>query len=241
MRRSSAWLSTVALAGPLSVASPAVLRSQDAPPRVIDWGSWEKEAGRLVDGITSNDAVRKALADGAKKWIERTKQASNVADAAKELQKAFKALTPGDARAVPEYRPAGTPGVPSHCVVPNGCNACYTSAYRDLNGVRVALEKIRRLNTTTQAIAKKSLAFGDAVSGIHGVAGIAWQEERRGIEASLVGFESKYDAKYEELMASLEAALRAVGRCEAQHFNVPDWYDRYGYMYYSFMGDRYRR
>ena len=51
------------------------------------------------------------------------------------------------------------------------------------------------------------------VSGVHGVAGIAWQAERSKIERSLAHFEQRYDAKYEELLGLLETALRDVGHC----------------------------
>ncbi len=31
-----------------------------------------------------------------------------------------------------------------------------------------------------------------------------------------------------------------LSTCEAQ-YGVPDWYDRFGYMYFEFMRDKYRR
>ncbi|HEX6322372.1 MAG TPA: hypothetical protein VFZ36_01500, partial [Vicinamibacterales bacterium] len=154
-------------------------------------------------------------------------------------------LTKGDKSLDPNYRPPGSPSVPSHCTAPDGtssegCNDCYAAAYRKLTAVRMALEKLRRVGTTTRAFTAKSIAFGDSVSGVHGVAGLGWQPERAKIEQSLRDFEKAYDSKHTELMGLLEVALKDIGQCEAKHFGQADWYDRYGFMYYTFMYDRYK-
>jgi hypothetical protein len=43
------------------------------------------------------------------------------------------------------------------------------------------------------------------------------------------------------MLPNLRGALDALGKCEEKYFNEPDWYDRYGFMYYTFMADRYKR
>jgi len=176
-------------------------------------------------------------------WLET---AVGKGKAGAEMLDAYTPLTQGDKALDPNYRPPGTPSVPAHCTAPDGsksegCNECYAAAYRKLTAVRLAFEKLRRVNATTQAFAAKSIAFGDAASGVHGVAGLGWQPERAKIEQSVRDFNKAYDAKHEELSGLLQVALKDIGQCEARHFKVADWYDRYGFMYYTFMVDRYRQ
>lgn len=211
----------------------------DAPAPASDTG-W------LVDAAQAAAGAAKAAAPGgtgeAFGWVQdaigKGKEGADALDAYDALSKSDKALDPN-------YRPEGSPTVPSHCTAPDGksgesCNDCYAAAYRKLTAVRTALEKLRRVGTTTRAFAAKSIAFGDSVSGVHGVAGLGWQPERTKIERSLANFEKAYDAKYVELIGLLEVALKDIGQCEAKHFNVDNWYGRYGFIYYTFMADRYR-
>ena len=135
----------------------------------------------------------------------------------------------------------GQPKIPSQCEGNADCGACYESAQADLKHLRFSLEKLRVIGSWTKKFTDKSIAFGDSVSGVHGVAGLGWQPERARIQESYDQFGKVYDAKYEELIGDLEGALRKVGQCEATHFKTADWYDRYGFIYYTFMADRYRR
>lgn len=135
----------------------------------------------------------------------------------------------------------GQPKIPSQCAESAACRACYESAQADLKHLRFSLEKLRVIGSWTRKFTDKSIAFGDSVSGVHGVAGLGWQPERARIQESYEQFGKAYDSKYEELIGDLEGALREVGQCEAKHFKTADWYDRYGFIYYTFMADRYRR
>jgi hypothetical protein len=237
MRSSSRdWMAS--LAAVLLLAAAPMLRG-DTPSSISGTG-W------LVDAAKAASGAAKAAAPGptgqAFGWIQ---DALSKGKAGADMLGAYGPLTKGDEALDPNYRPPGSPSVPAHCTAPDGksgesCNDCYASAYRKLTAVRTAFEKLRRVGATTRAFAAKSIAFGDSVSGVHGVAGLGWQPERTKIEQSLKDFEKSYDAKYHELAGLLEAALKDIGRCEQLHFNVPDWYDRYGHMYYTFMADRYR-
>ena len=153
----------------------------------------------------------------------------------------YKALSPHDEELKADPNPKGMPKVPSKCAEGSGCGDCFAQAQADLKHLRFSLEKLRAIGSWTDKFTKKSIAFGDSVSGVHGVAGLGWQPERARIEESYAQFGKAYDAKYEELIGDLEGALRGIGQCEARHFGTPDWYDRYGFIYYSFMADRYRR
>lgn len=230
------------------VATAAALLLAAAPIVGLEPGPTSTaEAGWLTDAVKAGASTAgKALPGAVGKtagWIGDA--IGKGGKAGVELLGAYDPLTKGDKSLDPDYRPDGSPKVPSHCTAPDGttspgCNDCYAGAYRKLTAVRTALEKLRRVGATTRAFTAKSIAFGDSVSGVHGVAGLGWQPERAKIEQSLKDFEKAYDAKYTELMGLLEAALRDVGECEAKHFNTADWYDRYGFMYYTFMADRYR-
>lgn len=136
----------------------------------------------------------------------------------------------------------GAPRIPSRCAKEGaGCSQCFADAQGDIQHLRFAFEKLRAIGEWTKTFTTRSIAFGDSVSGVHGVAGLGWQPERKKIEESYAKFGQAYDAKYEELIGDMEQALNDVGKCEARYFGTDDWYDRYGFIYYSFVADRYKR
>jgi hypothetical protein len=136
----------------------------------------------------------------------------------------------------------GAPKIPSRCAKEGaGCSQCFAEAQGDIQHLRFAFEKLRAIGEWTKTFTTRSIAFGDSVSGVHGVAGLGWQPERRKIEESYAKFGEAYDAKYEELIGDMEQALKDLGTCEAKHFGTDDWYDRNGFIYYSFVADRYKR
>ncbi|MDQ3068511.1 MAG: hypothetical protein M3R55_02130 [Acidobacteriota bacterium] len=223
----------------LLLALPGILRG-DTPPSPVSETGWLIDAAKA--GATAGKGLPGAVGQTSG-WIADALGKGGKAGA--EALGAYDPLTKGDQALDPNYRPQGSPSVPSHCTAPDGkssegCNDCYAAAYRKLTAVRTAFEKLRRVGTTTRAFTAKSIAFGDSVSGVHGVAGLGWQPERAKIEQSLRDFEKAYDSKHTELSGLLEVALKDIGQCERTHFNMPDWYDRYGFMYYTFMSDRYR-
>ena len=234
MMRKSFALAAGVLA--LLIAPPVITGQVTFAP--VPGTGWLTDAGKAATGASGGGVAGGTLAFLQDAFGKGGKAAAEALDA-------YKPLTNGDKALDPNHNPPGSPSVPSHCTAADGksspgCNECYAAAYRKLTAVRTALEKLRRVGTVTRAFSAKSIAFGDSVSGVHGVAGLGWQPERAKIEASMKQFEVAYDAKYQELMGLLEAALKAISECEAKHFNTPDWYDRYGFMYYTFMSDRYR-
>lgn len=158
-------------------------------------------------------------------------------DKAKDSYGEYKGLTDPDKTADPDYNPPGSPQVPSDC--PEGGQACFAAAYEKLNRCRTNLERLRAVRIETEEFYKASLSFGDDVSSIHGVAGLAWQAERRKIEASFKNFKGIYEKKYQELMSNLQQTLFDVSACEKEVYNESDWFNRYGFIYYQFMESRY--
>lgn len=135
----------------------------------------------------------------------------------------------------------GSPTIPSFCEDEDSdCANCFLEARREFNEVRYLLEELRTIYNCTKSFSGKAISFGDNVSGIHGVSGLVWQEQRRGIEKSLSDLENAYDQKYAELMQRLLDAMNQLNQCEAQ-YGVEDWYDRFGYMYFEFMKSAYAR
>jgi hypothetical protein len=53
-------------------------------------------------------------------------------------------------------------------------------------------------------------------------------------------FKQTYDNKYRDLMGSLQRALMAIDGCERQ-YGMTDWYQRFGFIYFEFMKDKYKR
>lgn len=227
-----------ATAAAVLLAAPPIMAIEPGPASTSDAG-WLTDAAKAAVAAGASAPGPTGEAFG---WVQ---DAIGKGEAGAGMLDSYNTLTQGDKSLDPNYRPEGSPDIPAHCTAPDGkgspgCSDCYAAAYRKLTAVRTAFEKLRRVGTTTRAFAQKSIAFGDSVSGIHGAAGIGWQPERTKIENSLKGFEQAYDAKHSELSGLLQAALRDIGQCEARHFGVNDWYDRYGFIYYTFMVDRYR-
>jgi hypothetical protein len=158
-------------------------------------------------------------------------------DKANDSYDEYRGLDDADKKSAPDYDPPGAPQVPNDC--PDGSKPCFAAAYEKLNRCRANLERLRAVRLTTEEYFKKSVSFGDDVSAIHGVAGLAWQAERRKIEASFKKFQDIYDKKYHELMGKLQEALMDVNACEKSAYNETDWFNRYGFMYYQFMEARY--
>ena len=84
------------------------------------------------------------------------------------------------------------------------------------------------------------IAFGDNVSGYHGVSGLAWQSQKIGVLKSVDELKKSYDKKYAELIQSQQEILMELNDCEAAH-GIPDWYDRFGYMFFEFTKMNYAR
>lgn len=135
--------------------------------------------------------------------------------------------------------PPGMPRVPSFCTT-DECGTCFSSARAEFNETRYTFERLKTIYTCTKTFTDRAIAFGDNVSGVHGVSGLAWQSEKRKIEKSVKNLQKTYDKKYLELLDKMKQSLMELNQCEASH-GIPDWYDRFGYMYYEFTAMNYRR
>jgi hypothetical protein len=217
-------LATLALLAPLPEA-----RAQNLVTNV----DWSEILGMVTDYFPEA-AVVEPYIKGGQDLMGIYEDFSDMADA-------HGALSEFDGAYDPDYSPEGSPQIPSACADSAECNACYEKAVKDVNFNRFYLDKMRSIANSTIKFAEKSIAFGDNASGYHGITGLAWQSEGRPqIEQAVTELRKTYDRKYKVYIGNLETALKQLGQCEAEHFDEPDWYGRFGYIYYSFMADRYR-
>ncbi|MEZ5331851.1 MAG: hypothetical protein R2991_07305 [Thermoanaerobaculia bacterium] len=201
-------------------------------------------APALADGpdINMNYAHVQAATD-AGRISGLLNQVTQLYDNFHEFQEANDALNPDDLGADPNYSPAGAPQLPTRCLDAGdtGCMACYESAQHEINFLRVNLERLRAIYAATKKYSDKAIAFGDSMAGLPGGFGMGWPEQRFGIQAEMEKLGHTYDEKYNGMIANLERSLKQLSECEAQYFDTPDWYDRFGFIYYTFMADRYKR
>ncbi|MEP2277945.1 hypothetical protein [Maribacter sp.] len=121
-----------------------------------------------------------------------------------------------------------------------GCN-CLDRAYIELDKRRLNLERLRIIYSHSMKKIKAGIAFGDNVSGVHGVSGLAWQSQKMIIlKESIPTLNKAYDDKYAEMIEALEENLKEIDRCEAM-LGYENWYNHAGFIYYQFMADKYKR
>jgi hypothetical protein len=174
---------------------------------------------------------------------EHTEKAYKILKGGKDLWDAYKNLGSCMNTAIP----AGMPSVPTYCYEADrdesgegNCAKCFENARASFNEVRYKFIKLAIIYRCTKSFADKSMAFGDDVSSIHGVSGLAWQAEKRKIEESVERLKKSYDDKYIELLQRLRESMIDIAECE-EEFGERDWYDRFGFMFYEFMKEKYRR
>lgn len=197
--------------------------------------------GRLPD--INIDFAHVRAANDAGRVSGLLNQAAQMYDQFREFRDAHQALNPDDLGVDPDYSPAGAPQLPTRCLDEGDadCLACYESAQGEIDFLRRNLERLRAIYAATKKYTDKAIAFGDSMAGLPGGFGMAWPEQRFGIQAEMEKLGKTYDEKYNGMIANLERSLRELSECEARHFDTPDWYDRFGFIYYTFMADRYKR
>ena len=140
--------------------------------------------------------------------------------------------------------PWTSPRIPSFCESVDGeeegaCASCFLSARREFNDVRFTLSRLETIYKCTKNMTTAAKAFGDTWSSAT-KSGIGWVSARKDIEESEKRLAAAYDKKYAELMKRLHDSLVEMSVCEAK-YGLEDWYDRFGFIYYEFMADRYKR
>ncbi|MEK8034167.1 hypothetical protein AACH06_25355 [Ideonella sp. DXS29W] len=177
------------------------------------------------------DTVSDAVEDVAK-----------LVDAAGTLNGAYEGLAGSDREAQRAFDADSGPTVPSSCLEQAACNACFGPAVEKIDFNRYWLLRARILTVNTVKVGKAGLSMLEAVSGAAQAAGPVLQaHERPAIENRMATLRAKYEEKAAIYLSGLEAGMRALGECEANHFGTRDWYQRYGYLYVSFMRERFAK
>jgi len=150
---------------------------------------------------------------------------------------------PRDENAEKNYNPPGMPTMPISCENSDksGCEECYKDAYKNLKKLRRYFEQLRTLYVVTDDFTKAQIAFGDGISGSVGVGALQWNVERTKIQKSFKGFKKAYNKKLNELLERLKKTLEQIAACETKYFDNKDWYNRYGFMFVTFMSMYYAR
>ena len=74
----------------------------------------------------------------------------------------------------------------------------------------------------------------ESVVTLGGVAGLSWQlQGHPPIAQSLKGLRNTYRGKYDAYIEGLEASMRKLGQCEAEHAGDDRWFGRYAAIYLS--------
>jgi len=181
---------------------------------------------------------------------EREEAKKRIDEISQEINRALKLLI--DARKVYDTwfgdlsncsamgNPAGTPRIPSFCEGNVNCKSCYANARKGFNETRHTFEQLRIIYSCNKRAIDAAIKFGDGGSAVHGVTALAWQTIKLDIETSVKKMKQAYDNKYAELGGRLHDSMIDIAMCEAR-YGEKDWYDRFGYVYYEFMMDKYKR
>ena len=196
---------------------------------------------QLADATAALNAAAALPGASSSKSITWARWGIGTFQSFQAMTEAFHGLTTFDTTCV-DASAAGAPPVPSGCSESGDtCGQCYRDAYRELGEARLKLERLRCVYQATKKYADKSIAFGDTSSGIHALVGLEWQEQKKRILASVEELNKSYDKKLGEFLPMLKGSLEHIGQCEQQFMHEPDWYTRFGFIYFAFMNDRYKR
>ncbi|HEY5949156.1 MAG TPA: hypothetical protein VIV40_26870 [Kofleriaceae bacterium] len=223
----------------VALASRALAGPPDPHPLTPE--QMQREYAQRARNFDASQAAGKGAQSGVTTGITWTRWGIGAVQTWQELVQAFHGLTSFDATCI-DASAAGAPPVPSSCSESEQtCGQCYRDAYRELGEARLKLERLRCVYQATKRVADKAIAFGDTSSGIHAVVGLEWQTQKKRILESVNQLNHSYDAKLGEFLPRLKSSLEHVGQCEQQFMHEPDWYTRFGFIYFTFMNDRYKR
>jgi hypothetical protein len=219
--------------------------SPPLPPRPVDIHQFESDYHTLRQHQADMAAQAAESQSTVNANIVRPFEWANAGFAAvqsaQELYQAYQGLTSFDTTCI-DISSAGAPPVPSACEEnQETCGQCYRDAYRELGDARFKLEKLRCVYQATKNFADKAIAFGDTSSGVHALVGLEWQQQKKRILDSVDELKRSYDGKLGQFLPMLQTSLEHIGQCEQQYMHEPDWYTRFGFIYFTFMNDRYKR
>lgn len=235
------------------VAAPMSVRADgpSAMPRDLVEGMLDRMADLTEPRPTQpRSEAQQAAEDRRQDFVDRAELAAEVGRVAADLLAAraeinarIDALDNADRSAQQEWEASryDGPRVPVSCWG-GGCYACYSRAVADIDRSRELLIRLRNHGQATVALYRAGDKLASAVQGASAAAAVSVYAQRAGfIDEPFANFSRTYVAKADAMLRALEDKLKALGQCELEHYNVPDWYNRFGFMYMTFMRDKYSR
>ena len=216
------------------LSSPAV-QAQSAPPTLRGSVDYSTTLGYGTDRLAST--VQGYSVDGA---LGHAMTAANVVVDAIALKDSYDALDTSDVSYDPAELSRGGPQVPTSCNESDDCYECYAPAVKSLNANRLTLGKAWSLARSTIVFTEQAVAFGDSIAGLHPSAGLGWNfGTKADVNKTLDKMREVYARRYREFITALERNLRELGDCESRFYGEKDWYDRFGYLYLTFLEAKY--
>ena len=194
----------------------------------------DDEVQNIQDHWSHLENIDETITEG----IGHLNTALSIASSASDLYHASLALDNNEC--VPDLSVDAAHTMPTSCQENGACQTCYSGAYHELSFIRRMLARLHCIYANTRNFNQSALAFGDNTSGIHAVTGLSWQSARAGIVEEYNNFKHTYDDKYVGMIGTLQKALEDIGHCEEQ-FGQHDWYQRFGFIYFEMMKEKYKR
>ena len=226
------------LIGSFITASITVLQAQDQSSTDGTVEAINQMGEDEVQNIQDHTEELTNMGEELSGAMESLNQYLQIAQSAHELYDAARALDNNECQ--PDFSTSAQAMMPTHCEPGSGCYTCYESAVNELAFVRRTLGRLWCIYSNTKNFNERAIAFGDNTSGVHAVNGLAWQYAKAEIVQAYDHFKQTYDAKYTGLMTTLNKALNDISHCEDQ-YGQPDWYQRFGFIYFEFMKEKYKR
>ena len=163
---------------------------------------------------------------------------ANIISAGSSLWEAYKILDAGEC--VPDFSQPANALIPSSCSGNSGCNDCYKAALDGFNADRKTLARMMCIFMNNKNFTDKAIAFGNSMASLPGGVGLGWIPAKKVIDNAFTSLKNTYDKKSRELLISLQKNMMKIDQCE-NSFGLKDWYQRFGFMYFEFMQQKYKR
>jgi hypothetical protein len=159
-------------------------------------------------------------------------------NSAAELHESLDALSSSEC--VPDFNETSNTRMSYQCAPASECQECFTNARMKMDFFRRQLARLNCIYQDTKNFTTNAIALGDNMSGIHAMAGMAWQNERSKINANFTKLKRTYDTRYLEFIKGLKDALMEFDACENK-YGQGDWFQKTGFIYFEMMKERYKR
>jgi hypothetical protein len=193
--------------------------------------TYQTIAQRITNAFADvlNDDLTTAMLEGAQTIAQSGGSIGDLRDA-----------TLSNQECVPDFSQDLSADITVSCNGEPTCENCFVKSFEKLNFYRRQLARLRCIYNNTKTYKDAAVAFGDNTSGIHAMAGIAWQKERANIMNTYKNMQKTYDTKSAEFLEGLQATLRELNTC-MYIAGENNWYTKSGFIYFEFMQERYKR